>query len=235
MNKFEANIKSIPRTLNHEADMLANAASNLCPSDDFSHKKFSVELIYRSSVPDNITNWRVFEDDEQIINFLHSEDTFKGSVIDDEQHEALLQASASEEKPEHSNIIPKNIVRLEKLFDLQEKFKRPTNTKTRSSTLLYEAINLGTEQDPKNINLGKNCTPAEKATFMKLFREYKDIFAWTYEDLKTYDMKIIQHVIPLKENVKPFQQKLRKMHPSLESLVKKELNKLLTAKIIFPV
>ena len=70
---------------------------------------------------------------------------------------------------------------------------------------------------------------------MKLFREYKDIFAWTYEDMKTYDMKIIQHVIPLKENAKPFQQKLRKMHPSLEPLVKKELNKLLMAKIIFPI
>ena len=70
---------------------------------------------------------------------------------------------------------------------------------------------------------------------MKLFREYKDIFAWTYEDLKTYETKIIQHVIPLKENAKPLQQKLRKMHPSLESLMKKGLNKLLAAKIIFPV
>ena len=48
-------------------------------------------------------------------------------------------------------------------------------------------------------------------------------------------MKIIQHVIPLKENTKPLQQKLRKMHPSLEPLVKKKLNKLLVAKIIFPV
>ena len=64
--------------------MLANADSNLCPSDDFSHDKFSVELIYRSLIPDNFTNWRVFEDDEQIINFLHSKDTFKGLVIDDE-------------------------------------------------------------------------------------------------------------------------------------------------------
>ena len=94
--------------------MLDNAASNLCPSDDFSHDKFSIELIYRSSFLDNITNWRVLEDDEQIINFLHSEDTFKGLVIDDEQHESLLQASSSEEKPKHSNIIPKNIVKLEK-------------------------------------------------------------------------------------------------------------------------
>ena len=139
-----------------EVDMLANATSNLFPSDDFSHNKFSVELIYRPSIPDNITNWRVFEDDEQIINFLHSQDTFKGLVIDDEQHESLLQDSASEEKPEHSNTMPKNIVRLEKLFDLQEKLRRPTNTKTSSSTLLYEDVNLGIEQDPKNINLGKN-------------------------------------------------------------------------------
>ena len=79
--------------MNYEANILDNAASNLCPSDDFSHDKFFVELIYMSSIPDNITNWRVFKDDEQIINFLHSEDTFNGLVIDDEQHEALLQAS----------------------------------------------------------------------------------------------------------------------------------------------
>ena len=119
MNKFEVfNIKSIPHTLNSKADMLANVASNLCPSDDFCHDKCYVELIYRSLIPDNITNWRVFEDDKQIIKFLYSKDTFKGSVIDDEQHESLLQASASEEKSEHSNIMPKNNARLEKLFDL---------------------------------------------------------------------------------------------------------------------
>ena len=100
MNKFEAfNIRSIPLSLNYEEDMLANVASTLCPSKNFSHDKFFVELIYRSSIPDNIMNQRVFEDDEQIINLLHSEDTFKGLVIDDEQHEALLQASASKEKP----------------------------------------------------------------------------------------------------------------------------------------
>ena len=98
--------------------MLDNVALNLFPSDDFSHDNFFVELIYRLSIPDNIRNWRVFEDDEQIIIFLHSKYTFKGSIIDDEQHEALLQASTWEEKPEHSNTMPKNIVRLEKLFDL---------------------------------------------------------------------------------------------------------------------
>ena len=62
--------------------MLANVASNLSPSDDFSNDKFFVELIYRSSILDNSTNWRIFDDDEQIINFLHLEDSFKGSIID---------------------------------------------------------------------------------------------------------------------------------------------------------
>ena len=70
---------------------------------------------------------------------------FKGSVIDDEQHDALLQASTSEEKPENSNGMPKNIIKLEKLFNLQDKFRRPTNNKTRSSSLLYEVVNLGIE------------------------------------------------------------------------------------------
>ena len=63
--------------------MLANVASNLCPSNYYSHDKFSLEFIYRSSIPTNITNWMIFEDDEQIIKFLHLEDTFKGSIIDD--------------------------------------------------------------------------------------------------------------------------------------------------------
>ena len=78
-------------------------------------------------------------------------------------------------------------------------------------------------------------SPQEKAVFVKLFKEYKDVFTWTYGDLKPFDTNVMQHVIPLEKEAKPYQQNLHKMHPSLESLVKKELNKMLDAKIIFPV
>ena len=61
------------------------------------------------------------------------------------------------------------------------------------------------------------------------------MFAWTYEDLKTFDPNIIQRVIPMTPQTQPFQQKLRKMNPKLEPTVKRELNKLLTTNIIFPV
>jgi ribonuclease HI len=72
MNKFSSfNINSIPRLNNTEEDLLANVASKLLPAKGISPNAFSVELLFRPSVPDNITNWRVFDDDQQIINFLH--------------------------------------------------------------------------------------------------------------------------------------------------------------------
>ena len=61
------------------------------------------------------------------------------------------------------------------------------------------------------------------------------MFAWSYKDLKSFDTQIMQHVIPIKEGAKLVQQKLSKMQPSLELTVNYELNKLLDARIIFPI
>lgn len=97
----------------------------------------------------------------------------------------------------------------------------------------YEVINLGTNSNPQNINLGTKCTPNERSDLVCLFKQYKDVFSWGYGDLKNFDPKIMQHIIPIKPQSKPFQQKLRNMHPSLEPIVKSEVNKLLTTKIIF--
>jgi hypothetical protein len=170
------------------------------------------------------------------------EETFQGAVIDECTHDDNLRdftVIPDPRTPESSsdmvNSIPKSVVRLEKFYDLQDKFKKSVNCKTNSSALSYEKVNLGTNDNPQCINLGLGCSQQEKAAFIKLFKEFKDVFAWMYDDLKTFDPNIIQHVIPMKPQTLPFQQKLRKMHPKLEPTVKKELNKLLNAKIIFPV
>ena len=152
----------------------------------------------------------MFDDDQQIIEFLTNDDAFKGVIIDDEEHQAELK---------FNNFIPKGVRTLERMFDLNEKFTRLANVKTHSSSLQFELINLGTKMKPKYVNLGKCCSPVERDKFIILFRQYKDVFAWTYEELKTYDTSIIQHVIPIKPGVKPYQQPLRKMHPKLEPLI----------------
>ena len=91
------------------------------------------------------------------------------------------------------------------MFDLDNKFRRPANVKTHSSSLQFKLINLGTAVKPKYVNLGKCCSPSERNKFISLFKQYKDVFAWTYEELKTYDTKIIQHVILIRARVKPYQ------------------------------
>ena len=121
------------------------------------------------------------------------------------------------------NFMPKGVRTLEGMFDLQNKFRKPSNVKTNSSTMKYELVNLGLEAEPKYVNLGKCCFPRERCRFIKLFQQYKDIFTWTYEDLKTYDTHTIHHIIPIKTGVKPFQQQLRKMHPKLEPLIQNEV------------
>ena len=49
-----------------------------------------IELLFRPSVLDNITNLRMFDDDQQILECLMNDDIFKGATIDDEEHQANL-------------------------------------------------------------------------------------------------------------------------------------------------
>ena len=88
------------------------------------------------SDPDMVTNFRVFNDDQQILECLTNDETFKGAIIDDEEHQAELKSD---------NFIPKGVKTLERMFDLNDKFTRPVNVKTHSSSLQFELINLGTE------------------------------------------------------------------------------------------
>ena len=100
INFHAFNIVSIPRLKNAAADLLATSAARLVPSNN----KCSVELLLRPSVSDMITNLRVFDDDQQILECLMNDETFKGAIIDDEEHQAELK---------FGNFIPKGVRTLE--------------------------------------------------------------------------------------------------------------------------
>ena len=71
--------------------------------------------MYKPSIPNNVTNWKVFDDDQQIVDFLSSQNTFKGMAIDEANHEKSLF--------DLFNIIPKSVISLEKFYELQDKFR----------------------------------------------------------------------------------------------------------------
>ena len=54
-------------------------------------------------------------------------------------------------------------------------------------------INIGSSVSPEMIRIGKNAFKEEQIQIENLIREYKNVFAWTYDDLKTYDQSVIEH------------------------------------------
>ena len=118
-------------------------------------------------------------------------------AIDEVEHDKSLS--------DVSNIFPKTVIKLERFYDLQDKFKRTTKCKTQSSSLNYEPVNLGTEKNPCFINLGFDCSNEEIISFIKLSKEFKDVFEWMYDEPKTFDTGIMYLNIPMKLEVRPYQ------------------------------
>jgi len=93
--------------------------------------------------------------------------------------------------------LPKGLNPLEDLFDSNDVTKKP---KMEPLKLDIKECDIGFEEDPKMIKISKSLPPNEKVKYIELLKEFQDVFAWNYEDLKSYDTSIIQHTIPLKEN-----------------------------------
>ena len=100
-----------------------------------------------------------------------------------------------------TNHIPKGLVPLEIFFYHNDVLVKLPDPKKEAEVI---DCNLGTDANPKHVKLSKFLSTKYRAKYEELLKEFIDIFAWQCEDLRTFDETIIQHEIPLKENVKPF-------------------------------
>jgi hypothetical protein len=80
------------------------------------------------------------------------------------------------------------------------------------------------------VKISKYLPPEVKSKYKILLEQYKDVFAWSYEELRTYNTTVIEHKIPLKPGVKPF----RQINTILLPVVEREVKNLLDAKIKVP-
>jgi hypothetical protein len=124
------NINVIPRLHNQQEDSLAKVASTFIPPTILK-LKYHIEMIYKPSIPNNVHYWKIFEDDEQIKQFLEMVDEFFEMYIDQENQNDpawIMQEGETQEKfkdkiENHkmlllkNNQIPKGLVSLETLFD----------------------------------------------------------------------------------------------------------------------
>ena len=61
----------------------------------------------------------------------------------------------------------------------------------------------------KNIFIGQNSSLEEVQTYTALFKAFRDVFAWTYEEMPGSDPSIIVHEIKTYPGAKPVHQKLQ--------------------------
>ena len=95
-----------------------------------------------------------------------------------------------------------------------------------------EDVNIGSEEDPKILQIGTSLSPEEKKRLTDFLKQHEEVFAWTYEDMPGLDPKLVEHRLVLKPDAKPVKQKLRKMDPRIEQQVKEGLEDLLKARFI---
>jgi hypothetical protein len=49
----------------------------------------------------------------------------------------------------------------------------------------------------ENVHIGASCSPDETVTYTSLFKEFRDIFAWSYEEMPGIDPSIMVHLLSI--------------------------------------
>jgi hypothetical protein len=86
----------------------------------------------------------------------------------------------------------------------------------------------------ENVHIRASCSTDEVVTYKSLFQEFRDIFAWSYEEMSGIDPDIVVHEIKTYPGTKPVRQRLRPVHPRKELLSSLRLKNFLKMALFIP-
>ena len=78
-----------------------------------------------------------------------------------------------------------------------------------------EVVNLGTEEDKKEVKVGANLEPSVKKRLTQLLHDYVEVFSWSYEDMPGLDTDIVVHRLLTKKDCPSVKQKVHRMQPEI--------------------
>jgi ribonuclease HI len=149
IKKFDnSSIEAIPREENHLVDNLVVSDSTMQLFKEID--LYKVELNFRPSLPNNLENWQVFYDDNQLLCFLQNEGEFLEVQINPLAEKANIEVIDIVDGP-----LPKVIVPLENLFYQNDMYKGKASSKISDDIIEF---NIRTKDSPKMINFGKGTT-----------------------------------------------------------------------------
>nr|GFA07079.1 reverse transcriptase domain-containing protein [Tanacetum cinerariifolium] len=89
--------------------------------------------------------------------------------------------------------------------------------------------------DKLPVIITKDLKDEEKATLIKVLKSHKRAIAWKLSDIKGVDLEFYTHKILMEEDYKPNVQHQRRVNPKIHDVIKKEVEKLLDAGLIYPI
>ena len=91
------------------------------------------------------------------------------------------------------------------------------------------------ENGEKPVIISNSLTAEEEEEVVKMLKSNKGAIGWTLSDLKCISLSYCMHKIPMEQDFKPVAQPQRRLNPTMKEVVKKEVQKLLEAGMIYPI
>lgn len=96
-------------------------------------------------------------------------------------------------------------------------------------------FNVGRTKKPQYLKISAHMDEQHVIEIKQLLWEFKNVFVWSYKDLKEIPPSLTEHKIELeKDNPEAYQAGYR-MNPNYANIVKQDIDKLLEASFIAPV
>nr|GFB39216.1 reverse transcriptase domain-containing protein [Tanacetum cinerariifolium] len=83
--------------------------------------------------------------------------------------------------------------------------------------------------------IAKELGGKEKFALIKVLKPHKRAISWKLSDIQGINLEFYTHKILIEEDYKPAVQHLRRVNPKIHNVIKKEVEKLLDAGLIYPI
>ncbi|XP_045822028.1 uncharacterized protein LOC123914912 [Trifolium pratense] len=95
-----------------------------------------------------------------------------------------------------------------------------------------EEIDIGDGSIKRPTYISANIPKELRDKLVELLKEFKDCFAWDYNEMSGLNRNLVEHRLPIRPDKKPVKQSPRRFAPEILSKIKEEIERLLRSKFI---
>ncbi|GJZ83454.1 reverse transcriptase domain-containing protein [Tanacetum coccineum] len=177
---------------------------------------------------EEVDDFLALKDDPTSLEVDHSYYDLEGDIF---LLEAYLNDDPSLPPPNQGNYLPE-IQKELKIYESSIDEPPEVELKDLPPHLEYAFLE-GDDKLP--IIIAKDLSVEEKPALKKVLKSHKRAIAWKLSDIKGINPKFCTHKILIEEDYKPAVQHQRRVNPKIHDVIKKEVEKLLDAGLIYPI